>query len=165
MDFHAVGPAGYLEARYQYDGETVATCVLYLRTNSAFIPLQSTNDITARMAWDKTQFELLRQWLEGHLPKVTDLGVVEVSESKPTRVELGAGAACILTTRVLNHPDVTNLWFTVDLAKETADLPGKNRSQQHRSINQPDKAVGFSIDGRFYRVTPRLIDPIRKPDK
>jgi len=69
VDFHAIGDIGYLEVHYGWDGESVATAVIYLRANDKFVPLKSTNDIPHREAWDKARFEVLKSWLDVHLPK------------------------------------------------------------------------------------------------
>ena len=69
VDFHAIGDIGYLEVHYGWDGESVATAVIYLRADDKFVPLKSTNDITHREAWDKARFETLKIWFDDHLPK------------------------------------------------------------------------------------------------
>ena len=67
------------------------------------------DDFSKRMDWEKTKFEGLKDWLDEHLPKITDLGVVEVSASSPSRIDLGAGAACIIRTRDIHQPNVAHL--------------------------------------------------------
>jgi hypothetical protein len=89
------------------------------------------------------------------MPKLTDLGVVEVSPSNPTRIDLGAGTACIITTRDIHAANVP-YWLSFVFAKETADPAEKANSMQYKSVDRPDESVGFSLDGKFYRLTPKL---------
>ena len=114
VDFHAIGNIGYLEVHYRYDGESVATAVIYFRADDKFVPVQSTNDIPRREAWDRAKYETLKKWLDDHLPKLTDLGVVTVSPSHPSRVDLGAEMACVITTRDIHTTDVP-FWLSMDI--------------------------------------------------
>ena len=156
--FHAIGDVGYLEVHYGYDGVWVAACVVHLRTDDKFVPLKSTNDFAARLKWDKARFDTLKKWFDAHLPKLTDLGVVEVSESKPSRINLGANEACIINARVIHHPNVTNLWFEINIAKEPESSTEPAQLAQHKSIDRPNQPVGFSIDGKFYKLIPKLVE-------
>ena len=156
VDFHAVGEIGYVECFYQFDGTNIETAVFYLRPDDKFVPLKSVNDFSKRMKWEKVKFEGLKEWLDEHLPKITDLGVVEVSASSPSRIDLGAGTACIIRTRDIHQPNVP-LWFSMDLSKETTNSDERSMSMQRRSISQTNEAIGFSIDGKYYRLTPKLV--------
>jgi hypothetical protein len=162
VDYHAIGDVAYLEAYYQYDGVTLATCVIYLRTDDQFVPLRSyndsTNDISKRLTWDLARFATLQQWLNVHMPKLTDLGEVEVSASSPTRIDLGAGTACIVTTRDIHVAEVP-YWLSFELAKDTADPAEKKNSLQRISVERRGQSFGFSLDGKFYRLTPKLLPP------
>jgi hypothetical protein len=163
VDFHAIGAVGYLKVHYQWDGETPNSCILYLRVDDQFVPLKSTNDIPKRLAWDESRFAMLRQWLDAHLPKLTDLGVVEVSRSGPTRIDLGAGTACIVTTRDISTANVP-YWLSLVIVKETAN-PQEDKFWQDKSVSQPDKPVVFSMDGKFYRFTPKLVSQLSAPNE
>src|SRR5262249_23779929 len=66
-DLHAVGNIGYLEFYSQLDGEKVQTALIYFRSDSAFIPLKSTNDFSARLEWERKKFASLREWFDRHL--------------------------------------------------------------------------------------------------
>ena len=159
IDFHAIGDIGYLEVHYQYDGESVATVVLYLRADAKFVPLKSTNDIPLREDWDNVRFELLKTWLNDRLPKLTDLGVVEVSPSHQSRIVLDPVTACILTTRDI-HARTVPFWLSITLAKEIMDPKERQKSMQYKSVDKPNQPIAFVVDGKFYRLTPRLVDQI-----
>ena len=88
-------------------------------------------DFLPRLAWDKAKFALLKKWFDEHLPKIKDLGVVEVSESSPSHIDLGADVGCNIKTRIIHHPNVTTQ--TIDFAKETPHLV--KRKSQCRSAN------------------------------
>jgi hypothetical protein len=150
VDFHAIGDIGYLEVHYSFDGVRIAACAIHFQTDDKFIPIKSMADFPKRLDWDRARFD-------EHLPKLKDLGVVEVSESSPSRVDLGADLACVIRTRVMHHPNVTNLWYSIDLATETSDSGEKEKSMQYKSIDRLGQSVGFSIDGKFYRLTPKLV--------
>jgi len=162
VDFHAVGNLGYLEVHYQFDGESVATAVIYLRADGQFVPLRSTKDIRRREVWDRARYERLKKWLDDHLPKLIDVGVVEVSPAHPSRVNLGADTACILITRDI-HVATVPFWLSIYIAKETSDPNDKSLwhrwpGVQYKSVDRPGEPVGFTIDGKFYRLTPKLVD-------
>lgn len=156
---YAVGDIGYVEFFYHWDGESLGGAVFYARPDDKFIPLKTTNDFPKRMEWEKEKFEVFKSWVDKYMPTITNLGVVEVSESSPSRIDLSAGAACILTTRDIHNPNVP-LWFTIDLAKETTNTEERLKSVQHRSIDQTNESIGFSIDGKFYRLTPKLVEQL-----
>lgn len=157
IDFHAIGDLGYLEVHYAYNGESMDTCIIYLRADAGFIPLKSTNDIAGREAWDEAKFEKLKGWLNDHMPKVIDLGEVKVTTLQPTRVDLGRGAICVITTRDI-HCDTVPFWLTFDLAKETADPDERQKSMQYKSVSRIKEAVGFTMGGKFYQFVPKLVN-------
>jgi hypothetical protein len=165
IEFYRIGDLGYLEVHYGYDGMWVAACAIHFRTDKEFVPIKAAADFAKRGEWDRTKFEALKQWLDAHLAKITNLGVVEVSESSARRLVLSTNSACIITTRILHHPSVTNLWFTIDLAKDTSDSVERQKSMQPKSIDRPDQSVGFSIDGRFYSLTPKLVQQPAEPNR
>lgn len=69
-DLYAVGDLGYVEFIYGLNGE-LRTPVLYLHLDEKFVPLRSTNDLHARLEWDKERFAAIKKWLEkidGHAP-------------------------------------------------------------------------------------------------
>ncbi|MGD0411176.1 MAG: hypothetical protein ABSC18_05685 [Verrucomicrobiota bacterium] len=156
-DLHAVGGIGYVQLFYGYDGKSVQNALVYFRADEQFVPLATTNEFSKRLAWEKAKFDALKGWLDEHMP-INDLGVVEVSGSSPRRIELGGGTACSLTTRVLHAPTVTNLWYTIDVRRGTPNLTGKADPWQQKSINRPGESIGFSMDGKFYRLTPKLVE-------
>jgi hypothetical protein len=153
---YAVGDIGCVEFFYHCDGISLATVVFYAHSDDKFVPLKTADDLPERMEWDKKKFEAFKQWVDEHMPKITDLGEVEVAESSPSRVVLGSDTASIITTRVIHHPNVP-LWFTIDLAKETTNTEERLKSMQNWSISRTNQSVGFSIDGKFYRLTPKLV--------
>jgi hypothetical protein len=168
-DFHAVGDLGYVECFYDVDGMRLEQAVFYLRPDDKFISLKSTNDFSKRLEWEKAKFVVLNKWLDENMPS-TDLGEVEVSVSNPKRVELGAGAACIITTRLISTqtihpPNETNLWFTIDSAAKTTNTEEQLQSThnhitesfQKRSVTQTNQPVAFLIDDKLYRLTPKFV--------
>jgi hypothetical protein len=68
-DLYAVGDIGYVEIYSHLDGEKVQTAVIYFRADDKFVPLKSTNDFTARLAWDTAKFDALKKWFDLHLPR------------------------------------------------------------------------------------------------
>lgn len=158
VEFHAIGDVGYLEVHYGYDGVWVAACAVHLRTDDKFVPLKSTNDFAARLKWDMARFDTLKKWFDVHLPKLTELGVVEVSESKPSHINLGADEACIINAHINHHPNVTKLWFEITIAKEAASTNAPTQQTQYKSIDRTNQSVGFSIDGKYYKLTPKLVE-------
>jgi hypothetical protein len=66
-DLYAIGDIGYVEFYSHLDGEKVQTALIYFRSDSAFIPLKSTNDYPARLEWEKNQFGALKDWFDQHL--------------------------------------------------------------------------------------------------
>lgn len=176
VEFYAIGDIGYLEAHYGSDGVWLAACIIHFRMDDTFVPFNSTADFLPRLEWDKVKFNKLKKWCNEHLPKITDLGIIEVSESRPTRIVLGTNQTCIIQTRVLNHSNDTKLWYCIDVARETSGSGEKKKPKQRSLIgqldqswgfliDQPGQSVGFSIDGKFYRMTPKLISQlhIEKP--
>jgi hypothetical protein len=161
-DYHAIGDIGYLEVHYGYNGESLATCYVYFRADKQFVPLKSTNDIPARNIWDRAQFAKVLSWLDNHMPKVTELGEVEVSLEKPTRIDLGTGVGCIVRTQDL-HCDTVPYWLSFDLEKDTPDAKRNYASAQLRSVSKTNEPVGFRIDGKYYRFTPRLAGAAKAP--
>lgn len=71
-DLYAIGDIGYVELYSHLDGEKVQTAVIYFRSNSAFIPLKSTNDFSARLEWEKNKFGALKDWFDQHLGQVSE---------------------------------------------------------------------------------------------
>jgi len=182
MDYYAIGGAGYLQVYYNWDGETIGIAAFYLRTDDKFVPLHSTNDISRRldwdgtgyvllrtetehsdfvrrMKWDKAGFASLKKWLDQHLPKLTDLGVVKVSSDAPSRVTLGKGKTCLITTRILTQPEMTSDWFSMDLSLESTNDTERGQSWIHTSVSRPGESIGFKMAGHFYRLTPKLKKP------
>jgi len=155
-DFYAVGDVGYFQVYYNWDGETIGIAAFYLRTDDKFIPLQSTNDFARRLDWDKARFNSLKRWLDRHLPKLTDLGVVEVSSNEPNRIALGNGKTCIITTQILTRPEMTNDWFSMELTLDSTNVTERMQSRNYKSVSQPGQSIGFTMDGRFFRLTPNL---------
>jgi len=164
IDYHTIGDLGYLEVHYAFDGESIATCVIYLRPDAGFVPLKSTNDIPPREAWDNAKFGQLQNWLKAHMPTVTDLGEVEVSTSQPALLGLGMGAMCRITTRDI-HNDTVPFWLSINLEKETVDLDEKHKSAQYKSVTRTNEPLGFAMDGKFYQLTPKFIDRSRTANK
>ena len=155
------GNLGYIEFYYTMPG-AVQAAVIYLRADDKFVALKSTNDFSKRLEWDKSKFEAVKKWLEDHAPKVTDLGVVVVSASQLTRVDLGGGTACQI--RVFPKPAVgtNSSFYSLLLTKEVpVEQPGQfYLSKRFDRLGQP---WVFSMDGKFYRMTPALDEMLKEP--
>jgi hypothetical protein len=162
-DIHAVGDIGYVEFYYGWDGKSVLNAVIYFRTDTKFVALTSANDYGKRLKWEKARFDALEKWLNEHLPKQIDLGVVEVSPTKPRRLDLGGGSVCVLTASILMIPNSTKLCYKVDITKDNPGRQGQPEFLQQKTINRPDESIGFKIDGKFFRLTPKLVEQFIQP--
>jgi hypothetical protein len=161
-DLYSVGNSGYIEF-FEDGGGATAAAVIYLRADDKFIPLKSTNDFSKRLEWDKAKFNALIKWLDEHEPKATELGVVMVSASSPSRVDLGGGTVCILHTKELDNPGETIRSYRIDLTTEAQD--GKdngNTYATHKDFSRPGQSWGFFIDGKLYRMTPILVETLHE---
>ena len=159
MDYYAVGNSGYVQFYYDLDNKARGVAALYLRTDDRFVPLQSTNDFARRLDWEKVKLSLVEKWLDDHLPKMTDLGVVEVSSNAPSRVALGNGKTCLITAQVLNTTEKNNDWFTMALTLDTTNAVERDESRNYKSVSQPGESIGFKMAGKTYRLTPKLKKP------
>ena len=155
-DLHAIGKLGYIELYYGTDGETVQTAVLYNRADKQFVPLKSPDDFEKRLEWDKARFALLKKWLDEHLPRIKDLGEVDVSEAAPSRVSLDKDRTCIIKTQINRHPNVTNDWYSLTLSLDPPEAAEAKRQYVFRSIDRPNTVIGFAFDGDFFQMTPKL---------
>ena len=184
-DVYAIGDTGYLEVFYLADGASVYTAVIFLRTDDKFVPLQSTSDLARRQDWDKAKYELATQWLDRHLPKLTDLGVVKISSEAPSRIALGNGKTCLVTSQLLSASEMSNGTFRVVLALDTTNAIERDQPQiftrsangndwlrdvlpstvEHdqsavlAAISRPGPSISFKMAGNFYRLTPKLEKP------
>jgi len=159
-DLYSVGNCGYIEF-FEDGGGATAAAVIYLRADDKFIPLKSTNDFSKRLEWDKAKFNALIKWLDEHAPKATELGVVMVSASSPSRVDLGGGAACILRTREIDNPGETNRSYRIYLTKEDkGPKDNGDKYARYKDFSRPGETWVFSIDGKFYRLMPMLSDQL-----
>ena len=156
IDVYAIGDIGYLQVFYYWDGDSINTAVIYLRADDKFVPLQSTGDFAKRLDWDKAKFQLAKQWLVQHLPKLTDLGVVTVSSDTPVRVALGNGKTCIITT---TQPEKNNDLFSMVLTLDTTNTTENDQSRIYETVSQPGQSISFKMAGNFYRLTPKLQKP------
>jgi hypothetical protein len=168
-DYYAIGDIGYLEVYFDANGMTFDNRTVYFRTDDQFVPLKSTADFPKRLKWEETKFDALKKWFGDHLPTIPDLGVVEVSASGPTRVALGTNLACIIKTEVVNQPGVTNAPFQpflISVAQDIVPVPSwAYVPTQRKSIDHPDQPVSFSVEGKFYRLTPKLVPQLPGPNQ
>jgi hypothetical protein len=169
-DFNAIGNLGYVEIFYNSDGESIGDAAIYFRADEQFTPLQSTNDYDKRVKWEITKFKAVKKWLDEHLPKVKDLGTVEVTNTPPeifsagcNRVNLGGGKICVIQiqpvtrtitqlTEILKYDpqSLTNDNFYVNLYLSPTNSNGHLTDiASHRSHN----SVIFAVDGQFYGLT------------
>jgi len=166
-DFNAIGNLGYVEIFYNSDGESIGDAAIYFRTDEQFVPLQSTNDYYQRVSWETTKLDAMKEWLDQHLPKVIDLGVVEVTNTPPelisrgggNRIPLGGGNTCVIQIQPLTYSTeylkfvpqaVTNDYFSANLYLEAT-----NSGSHFKDLGGRDspKIMGFVVDSQFYRLT------------
>jgi hypothetical protein len=180
IDLHAIGDLGYLEIYYGNDGAHIQQAVFYLRAGKGFVPLKSTNDFAKRLDWDTNRFASVKNWLEGHLPKLTDLGVVQIPEVSPlpepergpgaghqfqyaTTVPVwvqGAGMAfnIIGKEQPFAETKFTNHCIEVRIAAASPDAPQPNDPPVFSTVVTPDKPVAFTVSGKCFSFTPKIIN-------
>ena len=69
---YAIGDLGYVEIYYGIDGGHFVQAALYHRADKGFVPYTSSDDLNKRLEWDTSRFAAVKNWLDTHLPKVTD---------------------------------------------------------------------------------------------
>jgi hypothetical protein len=149
-DLYDAGGLGYIELYSQNNGERVQLALIYFRSNAQFVPLKSTSDFPQRLEWEKAKFAALTQWLENHLPPMTDLGELAISKTKLTSVDLGGGTKCELRYEK-SFP--TNSHFTICI---TSPKHPSLLDASYLSFQSPAEAAGFCVDGKYYRFVPVL---------
>ena len=179
-DLQAIGSLGYLEFFYGNDGTHIQQAVLYLRADKGFVPLQSDSDFAKRLEWDTNRFAAVKNWLEARLPKLTDFGVVQIPEVSPlpepvrgpgaghqfqyaTTVPVwvqGAVMAFNIAGKEQPFPEskFTNHWIEVRIAAASPDAPQRNDPPVFSTAVTPDKPVAFSVDGKVFSLTPKIIN-------
>jgi hypothetical protein len=160
VDLHAISNIGYVEFFYSWNGTNIENAVIYLRADEQFVPLKSTNDFPRRLEWEKVKFTALNKWFDEHYPH-TDLGMVEVSTSGPNRIRVAGGKTLIVTARSVLPSKV----IYIDIAKQTANKNDTNNVQPVEFLYAPGSPFSISVDGKFFRLTPKLVDKISKPVK
>jgi hypothetical protein len=169
-DLHAIGDIGYVECYYASDGVRKEAAVIYFRADDKFVPLASTNDFFKRLEWDKSKFDALNKWLEKHIPLI-ELGDVEIPlrvgqgpvEQHERSVELGGGTACIIIATSVPSARGVSYWG-FDISKDTPNLDDRKKSIQTVSFkDRPLGPMSFSNDGKFYRMTPVLVEKLHEP--
>ena len=150
--FHALGDNGYLKIFYEISNTNVEDLVLYLRQDDTFVPLKSTNDFSRRVEWEKSKVALLNQWLDQRIPS-TDLGVVEVSTNL-VHVDFGDGKTGLILASVFPKMSETNISYGVLLTTQSWNIIAV------KNFDRTNQVAWFSIQGNFYRMTPKLVGPI-----
>jgi hypothetical protein len=169
IDFNTIGDLGYVEIFYNSDGESIGDAAIYFRTDEHFVPLQSTNDYDKRLSWEMTKFDAVKEWLDQHLPKVKDLGTVEVTNTPPdsishgggNRLDLGGGKICIIQFYALAdtpvflkaHPQYTTNDCSVCLYLAPTNSDGQLKDIHSYRSPRALKSVIFVVDDQFYRLT------------
>lgn len=124
--------------------------LIYFRSDAQFVPLKSTNDFPQRLEWEKAKFAALTQWLENHLPPMTDLGKLAISTTKPTSVELVGGTKCELRYEK-SFPTNSHFTIWITFSKHPSPL-----DVSYLSFQSPAEAAGYCVDGKYYRFVPVL---------
>jgi hypothetical protein len=68
-DLYAVGDIGYAEFFYHWDGEALASIVLYFRPDATYPPLKTEDDFPRRLEWEKPKWQAMQKWLDLHLAR------------------------------------------------------------------------------------------------
>ena len=63
----------------------------------------------------------------------------------------------ILATRNI-YCDNVPYWLSIDLAKDTPDQNQRIKSTQYKSVDRLNEPLGFTVDGRFYQLVPKLVN-------
>jgi hypothetical protein len=161
IDLHTVGPSGFVQCFYQLNGTNLEAAVFYFRKDPSFVPLKSATNFTERLEWEEGKFRAMERWLGEHLPKVHDLGVVEVLATGATRVNLGAGATCIIDTLPNSRRD-DSYRFSIEVQKDTTNRIERFRSSRVKDLTRTNQLIGFSSEGKFYRIVPKFVEQLQK---
>ena len=166
-DFYSVGDIGYVEFFFNSDGQSIGNAACFVRTDDKFVPFQSTNDFDRRLEWDKAKFDLMKQWLNRHLPRVNDLGAVEVTNTPPdaipshrgNRVDFGGGKIGLIQIQPLTYSSeylklmpqaVTNDYFSLNMYLDSTNTDG---FLENLGAWVSPNSIVFRVDGKFYRLT------------
>jgi hypothetical protein len=85
-------------------------------------------------------------------PGVTDLGVVELSNRTPKRLDLGEGKECVVTATVLEDGQLQMVF-----ASESTSPDGLTIQKEHTVTLLPDRQIIISaLDGAVLSLTPTL---------
>ena len=158
-DFYAIGDIGCLEIFYSWDGKSVEDAVIYFHADSKFVRLWFNDYNAERLEWEKAKLDLVKTWFDDHLPKITDLGVVEVSGAVQTRVDLGGGKVCVIRTFVNPRTEMTNYWLILSMWLDTTNIAERKNSSVNENFLNPDEPIGFKMADNYYRLTPTLKKP------
>lgn len=148
-EFHAIGELGYIECYYSVNGDTNALLQWgwFHRANDKFVPIKSAVDFDKRLDWDKAELAGLIKWLDDHLPKFKDLGIVEVSASAPARVILANGEDCTITVEIGTGPASTNYYY------HAVVTTGTGSKTIRKPLRKPREEIGFSAGDDCYAAT------------
>ena len=135
-DLHAIGDIGYVEFYYQWDGNAIATALVYFRADDKFVPLTTTFDFAKRLEWERGKFDALKKWLDQHMPRLTELGLVEVSESSPRRLA------------ALGQRNFTNDVSTTAAIKVVSQLKVGLQEEEARKVLATNGLPIFASSGR-----------------
>ena len=83
--------------------------------------------------------------------KITELGVIEVSDGATSRHNLGSGRVLVVTTTFI-HSDRVMLALSV----ETVDATGTTNKVTAQVTTTPDQATTFSLGDTDFSLTPHL---------
>ena len=161
-DLYAIGDIGYLKAFYSLYGTNIENAVLYERADDQFVPLRSEDDFFRRLAWDQTTFARMTNWLNTHLPKCLDFGVVEVSVGITNRMQLGEGKTFLITTTRYpigirsNGGTSTTTGYNVLLCSDPLTADKGWRAIGSGTADSLGKRIGFSYYGECFLMTPKV---------
>jgi hypothetical protein len=163
-DLHTIGDAGYAEFFFANDGQGLETALIFYRMDENFVPLTTTNDFPKRLAWEKEKFAAVKKLLDDNMPKLIDLGEVEVSGSDLNRFDLGGGSVCNFKTVGLNG--ATPVFpYRLLIGKSSGDVKEGQEYTQVKTIDHAGQVIGFGMDGKFYRMTPKVVEKLHSAKK
>jgi hypothetical protein len=157
-DLHTIGDAGYVEFYFANDGQRLETALVYYRADEKFVPLLTTNDFARRLAWEWGKFLQVKKLLEDHMPPMINLGDVEVSGSATNHIDLGDGTICNIRTEGLSGAKAV-FPYQIYLGEASYVKEGLEYTQA-KTIDHAGQIVGFGIKGKFYRMTPKVVEKL-----
>ncbi len=140
----ALGTNGYLEVCVDEGSTTADSFVLFLRRDASFVAFKSAPDLQKRLAWEKPKLTAMTNWLEEHLPKPVDLGIVDFSTNFQVTVRLPNGTNHIIAFSygILAEPGPHYLFTFLPSGSDTNDFMRAINDTKHHKFPQIVRRYG-----------------------